>query len=184
VALSHLPAADRVAAPWKNGGGITREIAAWPPGAGLDDFEWRISMANVEVEGPFSRFEGVDRVLTVLSGVLTLKFEQGAPIVLDDASDPFAFAGETPCAGTPDSDGVIDLNVMARHGRIQAKVRRYSGAEPIVCKSDALLLLTLDAAIVGGAPCRPYDAVLMERGDVAAIAGPAPRLICVEIKIN
>ena len=42
--------------PWKNGAGVTREVAAWPPEARLDDFGWRVSMARVERDGPFSTF--------------------------------------------------------------------------------------------------------------------------------
>ena len=49
--------------PWKNGGGETAEIAVSPPGAALDDFDWRLSMARVETDGPFSAFPGIDRTL-------------------------------------------------------------------------------------------------------------------------
>ncbi|EGD04024.1 hypothetical protein B1M_13530, partial [Burkholderia sp. TJI49] len=52
-------AADLVASPWKNGGGVTREIAAFPPGAALDAFAWRVSVADVGAAGPFSRFDGI-----------------------------------------------------------------------------------------------------------------------------
>jgi len=68
-------AADRMPAPWRNGGGITREIAARPPGATLEAFDWRISMAEVREPGPFSSFPDVDRVLTFLQGTLSLSIE-------------------------------------------------------------------------------------------------------------
>jgi uncharacterized protein len=54
--------------PWKNGGGLTAEIAVSPESAGLDDFDWRVSMARVEAGGPFSLFPGVDRTLSILEG--------------------------------------------------------------------------------------------------------------------
>ena len=54
--------------PWKNGGGETTEIAVFPAGAGLDDFDWRVSMARVESSGPFSVFPGIDRTLAILEG--------------------------------------------------------------------------------------------------------------------
>ena len=47
-------------APWKNGGGSTTEIAVWPNGAGLDEFDWRISLATITQSGPFSFFPGID----------------------------------------------------------------------------------------------------------------------------
>lgn len=42
--------------PWKNGGGVTVEIAIHPPGASVNAFDWRISMATVAQDGPFSSF--------------------------------------------------------------------------------------------------------------------------------
>ena len=56
------------AAPWKNGGGSTTEIAISPPDAGFDDFDWRISVATIAADGPFSAFAGIDRVITLLAG--------------------------------------------------------------------------------------------------------------------
>ncbi|CAB3752768.1 Protein Ves [Paraburkholderia solisilvae] len=66
--ITLIRAADLLAAPWKNGGGVTREIAAYPHAAGYDTFIWRVSLADVEQAGPFSRFAGVDRTLVLLSG--------------------------------------------------------------------------------------------------------------------
>ena len=60
--------ADIVPTPWKNGGGATREIACWPPGTGLDSFDWRISVATIAADGAFSVFAGIDRSITLLSG--------------------------------------------------------------------------------------------------------------------
>jgi environmental stress-induced protein Ves len=62
AAFSIIRAADLKAVPWKNGGGATREIAASPPGAAFDAFDWRVSVAEVSVAGAFSMFEGIDRV--------------------------------------------------------------------------------------------------------------------------
>lgn len=70
--LAVLRGADLVVSPWKNGGGVTREIAAAAPnadgGASLDAFAWRVSVADVAQAGPFSRFAGVDRTLVLLEG--------------------------------------------------------------------------------------------------------------------
>lgn len=57
---------DAVAStPWRNGGGATRELLAWP-----DPRDWaiRLSVAEVERDGPFSQFPGVRRWFAVLSG--------------------------------------------------------------------------------------------------------------------
>ena len=63
-----LPNADHRRMPWKNGGGETVEVIVHPEGASLSDFGWRVSMASVASDGPFSVFPGIDRTLAVLSG--------------------------------------------------------------------------------------------------------------------
>ena len=73
-----LAARDRLAKPWKNGGGVTRDVAIAPPDAGLDTFDWRISFADVASDGPFSPFPDIDRTLTVVDGEgLALRFGEG-----------------------------------------------------------------------------------------------------------
>ncbi len=68
MALTILKAENHRRMPWKNGGGVTVEIAIHPQGASVDDFDWRVSMATVASDGPFSVFPGIDRTLSVLEG--------------------------------------------------------------------------------------------------------------------
>src|SRR5580704_9253002 len=68
-AMRLLPAGQHRRMPWKNGGGETTEIAVAPEGAGLDALDWRVSMARVATDGPFSAFPSIDRTLSVLAGV-------------------------------------------------------------------------------------------------------------------
>ncbi len=56
---------DVAVTPWRNGGGVTRELAVWPT---QGEWTWRMSVAEVDRSGPFSRFEGVERWLAVLQG--------------------------------------------------------------------------------------------------------------------
>ncbi|MGD7358160.1 HutD/Ves family protein [Ralstonia pseudosolanacearum] len=102
--------------PWKNGGGITTEIAIAPPGATLDAFDWRISTARVEAAGPFSRFAGIDRSLSVIAGgCLTLHRADGETVTLAPGGAPVRFAGETAIHVTLDAP-LSDFNVMTRRG--------------------------------------------------------------------
>lgn len=108
-ALGDLPAT-----PWKNGGGSTREIACWPPGAGLDDFAWRVSLARIAADGPFSRFAGVDRIITLLEGDGVRLRGPGVDHRLDRPLAPFAFSGDTAIACTLLGGPSSDFNVMTR----------------------------------------------------------------------
>lgn len=138
--ITTLPFADMLATPWKNGGGLTREIAAFPPGAGMDTFLWRISMAEVSATGPFSHFEGVDRHLTVLRGQLRLDFPDGQCTL--NPFDSQAFAGDIPVLGTPLESPVTDLNVMTRRGLARADVQSVSGRVEI--RAPVVILIDQD----------------------------------------
>lgn len=120
-------AADRHPQRWKNGGGLTSEVASFPAEAGVTDFDWRISIAEVAQAGPFSCFDGVDRVLTVLEGELDLTFHDPQnPVALTNQSAPFHFAGDVPVSGAPRGGPVRDLNVMVRRDKASAKVARIA----------------------------------------------------------
>jgi uncharacterized protein len=138
--IEWLPAAHRQGVPWKNGGGITREVAASPVTAGLERFDWRISTAEVGGAGPFSAFPGVQRILCVLEGKLSLAVDERAAVVLHADSAPYEFAGDAPAHGAPVDGPVVDLNVMTRRGSFIARVRRTRcGAAPQITAPAALL---------------------------------------------
>lgn len=81
---------DIAPAPWKNGGGLTREIALCADDGGMI---WRLSFADVERAGPFSRFPGLTRVLTVIEGAgLDLRHEGG--VIEARPGVPVRFGGE------------------------------------------------------------------------------------------
>lgn len=130
--------------PWKNGGGETTEIIASPEGAGLDEFDWRISMARVAADGPFSRFAGIDRTLCVIDGEgLALEVAGKPEVVLTQSSPPFGFAGDVRVTSRLVHGPITDLNVMTRRGRWSHKVERLSFASPQTIEREAGVTLLL-----------------------------------------
>jgi len=97
--------------PWRNGGGETREIISYPPGS--PDFDWRISIATIAADGAFSSFPGVDRIITLLSGDVTL-YRHDALYRRLPLHQPFAFAGEEPINARLSGQTSTDFNLMAR----------------------------------------------------------------------
>jgi uncharacterized protein len=139
-----LRSSDYRRMPWKNGGGETTEIAVWPERAGLDDFGWRVSMARVERDGPFSAFPGIDRTLTILDGEgLRLAVANRPSIVLDAAAEPFSFPADAPTDSTLVGGPVADLNVMTRRGSFTHSVQRLSLSDAADIRSDAETVLLL-----------------------------------------
>ncbi|PXA90705.1 hypothetical protein DMC25_02460 [Caulobacter sp. D4A] len=175
-----LPAADRTPAPWKNGGGTTWEIAAQPPGAGMDAFDWRLSIAQVAAPGPFSVFPGVDRVLTVIAGAgLRLAVDGLGEVLLDETSSPLAFPGDAPAAAMLDGGPIRDLNLMVRRGAWSGRVRRVAEAEQIVATAAVTVLAALSPARVNDTRLAAEDAVVAEPGETLAVEGG---LLLIEIE--
>ena len=93
---------------WKNGGGITREIAS----ASIDENRiWRLSMADVTSDGPFSEFAEYERILTVVKGQgMTLQSDDGC--IDADLWNPVQFSGALKINGYLKSGPLTDLNLM------------------------------------------------------------------------
>jgi hypothetical protein len=113
--------------PWKNGGGITRNLAVEPEGASFDDFLWRLSFAEVNSSGKFSSFPGVDRTILLWTGKgMFLKKKSGETFALTYAAGAYAFRGEDEIEATLIDGPTVDFNVMVRRDRCAASVTRYS----------------------------------------------------------
>jgi uncharacterized protein len=166
--LEWLPAAQRQEVPWKNGGGLTREVVASPAAAGLERFDWRISTAEVRMPGPFSAFPGIERTLCVLEGKLSLSLGGRTALVLSADSAPLEFAGDVPAHGAPLDGPVIDLNVMTRRGSFDARVRRMRAGEAVEIDTSAAVLFALGAVTVAAGQRR----WALNRWDALRFAGP------------
>ena len=142
MALTHFSRLSLAVTPWKNGGGTTQEIACWPPGAGLSDFGWRVSIASIAAPGPFSVFADIDRSIMLLEGEgVRLRSRDGRiDHRLDMPHRPFAFAGDVEIDCTLQAGTSSDFNVMTRRGQWQAEVRVRGGAAAIEAAPHGVLL--------------------------------------------
>ncbi|MBK6016223.1 HutD family protein [Streptomyces sp. MBT53] len=162
-----LPASARTAVPWKNGGGVTREIAAWPEGSGMDDFVWRVSLAEVRADGPFSAFPDVDRTLTVVDGAGMDLTVGGERVLVNSPYVPHDFRGDLPTEGRLLDGPVVNLNVMWRRGAVAtAPTVAVVRGRLRVC-AGALAVALDGVAEVAGVTLGPYDAVKL--GDEEAV---------------
>lgn len=145
-----LRADERTPVPWKNGGGVTREVAVHPAGSSLEDFDWRVSIADIRAAGPFSKFPGIERQMAVLSGRLSFAIDGLSPVTLTAESAAVAFAGEAAVSAEPLDGSVTDLNVMTRRTRGAARLTRRSLQETasFEARAETTLLLALSDLIV------------------------------------
>ena len=134
---------DAVASPWRNGGGVTRELVAWPAGAA--DWTCRISVAEVAGSGPFSRFDGVQRWFAVLSGNGVSLRLRGAEHRLTAASAPLEFDGEAAVDCRLLDGPTQDLNLMVRRDRAGARMQRLAGPQQFVARTAEVLAVYAQA---------------------------------------
>jgi len=160
MAFQHLRPRDYQAMPWKDGGGVTEQIAIEPPDATLaDGFLWRLSMARVERSGPFSRFEGYDRTLLMVEGQgLDLDFGSQGQVRLDALFEPVAFDGAWEARATLTQGPVRDFGVISDHARVRQEVRVLTALEgPVSIPSGPTVWLI---AMNGSWTIRPLNLAL------------------------
>jgi hypothetical protein len=112
---------DVADAPWRNGGGTTRTLLAWPAAG---DWLLRVSVARIAHDGPFSAFPGVARHFAVLAGAGVELAWQDRVVHLTPRSEPLAFDGADPPACRLLDGATDDLNLMARSDAGTARLER------------------------------------------------------------
>jgi environmental stress-induced protein Ves len=157
--------------PWRNGGGVSRELASHPKAASAQDnaWDWRVSIADVTKAGDFSAFPGMERVLTVVDGELLLLTVDGAEHPLEKYR-PFRFSGDAAAHGALPTGDIRDLNVITRAGSfkgftsiIELSKKR---AHPVFAGQLAVLLQ-------GQATVSPGAEEAADGSDTEAAAAPA-----------
>jgi environmental stress-induced protein Ves len=139
-----LPAAGFQAMPWRNGGGTTWEIARGRfPGGPEAAWHWRFSLAEITRDGPFSAFPGIDRLLTVVSGMgINLSIEGAAPRRLY-AMEDIEFPGEDRVDCTLVAGPTRDLNLMVDR-RVARLVPGWAKSEIALGPGDIAVLYALE----------------------------------------
>ncbi len=153
-----LTPADYIRQPWKNGKGETVELSRADRGGAM---LWRLSMATVAEDGPFSLFSGIDRNLTVLDGPGFRLLGEGIDLPCLPLS-PVAFAGDVAVRATQTGGQVsTDFNVMTARGLLlaQVDVRTVPGN---LAAADMTAVFALGQAVVNGQHMTRQDLILTE----------------------
>ncbi|QIE45023.1 HutD family protein [Pseudohalocynthiibacter aestuariivivens] len=148
---------DLIDVPWKNGGGITREIATATLGSRT---AWRLSRADVAQDGPFSDFSGVVRILTVVSGG-GVDLEHATGVLNASLWSPVRFDGALKVFARLTDGPLTDLNLMFDPSICDGEVIVHRGpCEPAVSAASAGMI-----AFHGLAGTPVIDGVSLSPGD-------------------
>lgn len=148
----HLPPDAFLETPWRNGGGLTRQIAIHPPSATVaEPFLWRVSTARVGSSGPFSPFPGLDRTLLLLAGDgLDLDLGPEGRHRLEACFEPVAFRGDSPATGTLLGGPCADFNVFTRRGQCRHDLQVLRAPASVPPAEPTLLFAAQGRARVEG----------------------------------
>ena len=167
--------------PWKNGGGETVEIARFPAGGDLSGFDWRISMATVAEDGPFSVFPGIDRTLAILDGAgMELVIGGEKPALMTEAGEPLAFPADSPTDARLVAGPITDLNLMTRRGVFSHRMERRALPCRVAAEagSQVFVLSGAGATVIREGQSLPLghrDCVVLDAdAGPVDIAGPGP----------
>jgi environmental stress-induced protein Ves len=181
IRLSEAPAS-----PWRNGGGVTHELAAGPA---RDDWTWRISVAEVAADGPFSDFPGVQRWFAVLRGAGVRLAIDGQVHEVVAASAPLEFDGAAQVDSSLLAGPTHDLNLMVQRARATGRMTRTTGTQRFTPAADGVLAvyaLDAGASLTTSADAAPFAApphslawATLAAGTEVEVASPGA--LCMEI---
>ncbi|MFV0595807.1 HutD family protein [Shewanella sp.] len=153
---------------WKNGGGSTKQLLISPKAADLNNFDFRISIATILSDGPFSQFLGIDRQLCILEGEgvrLNIKADNLAlseeVVILGPNDPPFCFSGEIPIESELLDKQILDFNVMTRRASYTARIERIecNGTLEIETKANSAHLSANEQSIQFLLPLAPITCI-------------------------
>ena len=170
--------------PWKNGLGVTEEVMAHPPGSDLASFGWRLSIAHVGADGPFSLFAGIDRTIALLDGDGLLLDLPDRTIELDRKGEPFAFSGDLQISSRNKGGPTIDLNIMTRRSQFSHQMRRIRLEEIEIVHPSSILLFNGAASLSyrqGTIALERFDAFLADPEDGPLHLTPDIDVLLIEV---
>lgn len=171
--------------PWKNGGGTTNEI--YREGEG-ETPALRFSIAEVNADGPFSVFEGVDRTIVMLSGGgFLLGRPDGKLQEITSVGVPFSFSGDDSWSCSLIAGPVSDFNVMADRKTVATSTTLVALSHAVTLADARRFWLALEACTISAND----KSVTLGQWDLLETEGPLeirPRdpvrtaLLCVEVR--
>jgi environmental stress-induced protein Ves len=156
----HLRRGHYRSMPWRNGAGVTLEIARDPPSG--SEFLWRLSLATLAASGPFSSYPGYRRAVTLIDAAgFRLAFDGQEPVALDHIGATALFPGEASTSCALLSGPASDLSLMVHaQGRILPVVRiQGAGARVVPLQPGALKAMF---CLSGGLRVADSDSPAME----------------------
>lgn len=168
--IERIRARDYREQPWKNGGGLTREIAVAFSDEEAEHVLWRVSLATIDRDGPFSEFRGYDRTIVALDAG-PVELDVDGKLVVLERGRPHEFRGEAQVACRLCGSATRDLNAMTLRDTFVHDVEIVTSAQRFVLDDDEIAFVyAIDgAAAVENTPCEAGDTIWLQEADAVDV---------------
>jgi uncharacterized protein len=152
--------------PWKNGGGLTREIAVAFSDDASKQVLWRVSLATIDRDGPFSEYRGYDRTIVALDAG-PVELDVDGKVVALEPGQPHEFRGEARVACRLHGAATRDLNAMTLRDAFVHDVEIVTSTQRFVLDEDeiAFVYAIRGDTAVGNTPCGAGDTVWLQEAE-------------------
>jgi uncharacterized protein len=178
--MLRLTPADYRVMPWQNGGGTTTELYVEPAPDDLPDapFLWRISIAEIASDGPFSIFAGCNRhIMTITGSGMVLSGGPNGPIDARSKFIPQSFFGDWPVSAHLIAGPVRDFNLIALRNHVASSLDCLSPRQPFQLGGEpgvTIFAHLIDGKlVVDGHPLAAGESFLLAPGE--AVSATLPR---------
>jgi uncharacterized protein len=181
--LKHIPQTSFLKGTWRNGRGVSWDIASDQP-FGATEFGWRFAVAEIAASGPFSHYENVDRLFTLIDGDgVDLEFEGGKTLAVHQPFVPHHFACDVATQCTLRSGAAKALNLFMARGAFQADAAIVDVKGVVNVGEGASLLFVLQ----GDVQCvdvklAQWDAAQIASGETCVVTGIGAKLYLATLK--
>jgi uncharacterized protein len=181
--------------PWKNGKGSTTELAISPQGT-LDQFDWRLSIATVSEDGPFSNFAGIERNLILIEGEgIELVHDNIKTDTLNECLDFATFDGGCSTMGRLKNGTIKDFNVMHNPAVYTAEVITLKQRQSLKLKlrdhcfiaaleSDGEIELVSKSTADKTINIKPKHLVILSKHDADECIVSGKQIIIIQLTLN
>lgn len=183
MTITRLDPTHYVTTPWKNGGGVTVDIAVVTD---KDGDVWRFGRTPIAAPGPFSDYSGFDRVQVVVAGSgLVLKTPDGE-IDVREPFRPVRFAGETPIVSRLEAGPVEVVNLIGNRAKVRVDIRVLEAGRDLIVGSGTHIAYAPGETATIDVQGTPYDlatdhGLRIERDGLTVVTGAAGCILLASI---
>lgn len=142
----HLKNTDYRSMPWKNGLGVTTEILIYPAVSSLENFDWRLSTAEITSDAVFSLYPGYDRYLAIIEGKgINLTVDEKISAI--ELNHIIKFSGSSSVSSNLIDGTVRDINLIYKQTLESVEFKIYCGPQKFLLTEGVYVLVALNGSL-------------------------------------